>query len=172
MRFFHLRFSFGLEVFVVLVCYGNVCSWTQKLIWPRMGWFWSFCWKMPHFFDFITTCTDICKNSSSFFPIDDIKCFRYFVCGGFWSVLWICLYLLATGFCNNNGRVLAMQKNFVSYLFGSSFPAFPKIMMKKHFDFFWKPISQFSKFLSDYCLLMLCFLCCITCFSIFFNRAC
>ena len=32
---------------------GNVCSWNPKWIWPRMDWFWDFCWKMASFVDFI-----------------------------------------------------------------------------------------------------------------------
>ena len=39
-----------------------------------------------------------------------------------------------------------MQCNFTFYLFASSSLALLKVVMKYLFDFFWKPISPFSKF--------------------------
>ena len=50
--------------FLVLHFYGNVCNWIPKVIWPRMDWFWGFCWKMASFVDFISVWTKICTNCS------------------------------------------------------------------------------------------------------------
>ena len=50
--------------FLVLLFDGNVCNWIPKVIWPRMDWFWIFCWKMASFVDFISVWTEICKNCS------------------------------------------------------------------------------------------------------------
>ena len=55
--------------FLVLHFDGNVCNWIPKGIWPRMDWFWSFCWKMASFVDFTSVWTEIFKRCSFFIPL-------------------------------------------------------------------------------------------------------
>ena len=50
--------------FLVLHFDWKVCNWIPNVVWPRMDWFSGFCWKMASFVDFISVCTDICKNGS------------------------------------------------------------------------------------------------------------
>ena len=54
--------------FLVLHFDGNVCNWIPKVIWPRMDWFWVFCWKMASSVDLISVWTEICKRCSIVFP--------------------------------------------------------------------------------------------------------
>ena len=42
MSFFHPCVRFFSWNFLVLQCYGNVCTWLSKKIWPRQGKIWSF----------------------------------------------------------------------------------------------------------------------------------
>ena len=53
---FRLKFS-------RIALYGSVCIWIPKVIWPRMDWFWAFCWKMASFVDFISVWTESKKCS-------------------------------------------------------------------------------------------------------------
>ena len=47
---------------------------------------------------------------------------------------------------NIDWQALALQCNYTFYLFASSSQALPKIVKKYFVDYFWKPISPFSKF--------------------------
>ena len=68
LRYWNEFFSAVFQVldwsFLVLHFYGNVCNWIPKVIWPRMDWFWGFCWKMASFVDFISVWSEICKKCS------------------------------------------------------------------------------------------------------------
>ena len=64
MSFFSAVFQVLNWSFLVLHFDGNVCNWIPKVIWPRMYWFWGFCWKMASFVDFISVWAEICKNCS------------------------------------------------------------------------------------------------------------
>ena len=64
MSFFSAVFQVLDWSFLVLHFYGNVCNWIPKVIWPRMDWFWGFCWKMASFVGFISVWSEICKKCS------------------------------------------------------------------------------------------------------------
>ena len=72
---------------------------------------------------------------------------------------------------NIGWKALALQCNFLFYLFASSGLALPKVLMKCLFDYFWKPISPFSKFCVN-CLLRLYFVYCNICVLNVVHRAC
>ena len=54
MSFFSAVFQVLDWSFLVLHFDGNVCNWIPKVIWPRMDWFWGFCWKMASFVNLIS----------------------------------------------------------------------------------------------------------------------
>ena len=109
-----------------------------------------FCWNMPRFVDLISAWTKICKK---------------------WSIivfLWWHHKLVE----NNIGwKTLALQCNFLFYLFVSSGLALPKVSMKCLLDYFWTPISPFSKFCVN-CLLRLFFAYCNNCVLNDVHRVC
>ena len=72
---------------------------------------------------------------------------------------------------NIGWKALALQCNILFYLFASSGLALPKVLMKCLFDYFWKPISPFSKFCVN-CLLRLYFVYCNICVLNVVHRAC
>ena len=72
---------------------------------------------------------------------------------------------------NIGWEALALQCNILFYLFASSGLALPKVLMKCLFDYFWKPISPFSKFCVN-CLLRLYFVYCNICVLNVVHRAC
>ena len=53
--------------FLVLLFDGNVCNWIPKVIWPRMDWFWVFCWELASVVDLISVWTESCKRCSIVF---------------------------------------------------------------------------------------------------------
>ena len=73
--------------FLVLHFDGNFCNWIPKVIWPRMDWFWIFCWKMASFVNFIAVWTEICENCSIVVLFWRHQFFWCSVWGVFWSVL-------------------------------------------------------------------------------------
>ena len=112
--------------FLVLNVYGNVFNWVPKLLWPPRDWFWSFLLEYASF-GRRHVCNDwlllqellICV---SFF--DNMKYFRWLVWGSFWSVLYLCLYLLAVGFFNIHCWALSIHFKFTSHVwvfFSTSF---------------------------------------------------
>ena len=69
LEFFSSVRHFSSWFFLVLPCHGNVCNWIPKLIWPRPGFIWIFCWNMPRFLDFISAWTQIFQLCSNVFLI-------------------------------------------------------------------------------------------------------
>ena len=68
-EFFSAVFYVLVWSFLVLHFDGNVCNWIPKLIWLRLGYFWSFFGRlMPRFVDFMSAWTEIYMNSSIVFP--------------------------------------------------------------------------------------------------------
>ena len=86
------------------------------------------------------------------FTSDDNNFFRLLVWGVFWSILQKFLYFLVVGFWNINWWALDMQCNFTSYAFAGSSLASTQVVIKSIFDFFWKPITPFSKIFLCYVL--------------------
>ena len=80
------------------------------------------------------------------------------------------LVFLAIWFCDIDWEALGKQCNFTLCLFLSSIFFFLELVVTV-FDYFWKPISLFSK-LSVNCLLMLYFVYCTNCFLNDINGAC
>ena len=51
--------------FLVLHFDGNVCNWIPKVVWPTLGYFWSFFGRLvPRFVDLMSAWTEIYKNCS------------------------------------------------------------------------------------------------------------
>ena len=80
--------------FLVLKCYGNVCIWIPKMIWPRMGWFESFCQKRPRLVDFLSVLTGGCNRSWNVFLFWRNRIFLIVFLGVFWFVFEECLFLV------------------------------------------------------------------------------
>ena len=53
--------------FFVLHFDGNVCYWIPKLFWPRLDWFWLFCWNIPHFAVVLSLRTEVSNICSLVF---------------------------------------------------------------------------------------------------------
>ena len=94
---------------------GNVCDWFPKVIWPRMDWFWGFVRKWLFSLTSYLYGLESATLAHLLIVVDDIKFFRCFVRGVFWSVLQKCLYFFAVDFCNIDWYVLGMQFNFIFF---------------------------------------------------------
>ena len=88
MSFFSAVFQVLDWSFLVLQFYGNVCNWIPKKIWPRMDWFWGFFLRkwllsLPSYLDGLKSA----RIAQLLFVFDEIKFFRCFFWGVFWSVV-------------------------------------------------------------------------------------
>ena len=64
MSFFQLCFRFSSEVFSYCTLTETFALGFQKVIWPRMEWFWVFLLGMASFVDFTSEWIEICKTCS------------------------------------------------------------------------------------------------------------
>ena len=60
-------------------------------------------------------------------------------------------------------EILLIRCKLVSDVCASCRVVFPRVVMIRLFDYFWRPLGPFSKFFFVYCLLLFYFVCCINC---------
>ena len=140
--------------YLVLHFYGNVCYWIPKLFWPRLDWFWLFCWNIPHFTVVLSLWTEVSNICSLVFlfwrhEIFSINGLRAILVSSLKVPLLfnysIFLYQLIK---------LAKQSNFIYFVLASYSFFFSPVVMKKLFDYLWKSIITFPSFFNVKSLLM------------------
>ena len=84
--------------FFVLHFDGNVCYWIPKQFWPRLDWFWIFCWNIPHFVVIVSLWTEVSNNCSFVFLFWRHEIFSIISLGAILVSSLMCPYFLIIGF--------------------------------------------------------------------------